>query len=178
MRFFNIVPVLMMVFLLGACTTNGENQGTVDAQGTQSEQKIPITGMDGIETFVSDTGTGPQPGTQQDLVVNVGDRVFFDYDQYELLPESRLVLEKQAEWLKTHPGLIITVQGHCDERGTREYNLALGEKRATSVRNYLLALGVAADRVQTVSFGKERPAALGSHPNAWSQNRRAVTVVN
>lgn len=120
---------------------------------------------------------GPQPGTQQDLVVNVGDRVFFDYDQSDLRPDARATVERQAQWLRTYPGVQVTVQGHADERGTREYNLALGERRATAVRNYLVALGIEAGRIDTISYGKERPAVLGSNEESWAQNRRGVLVV-
>ena len=118
-----------------------------------------------------------KPGTQEDLVVNVGDRVFFDLDKSDLKTEARATLDRQATWLKKYPTIKVTVEGHCDERGTREYNLALGERRATSVKNYLVADGVPADRVKTISYGKERPAVVGNNDAAWSQNRRGVTVV-
>jgi peptidoglycan-associated lipoprotein len=118
------------------------------------------------------------PGTQQDLVVNVGDRVFFGYDQFDLTPEGQSTLNMQAEWMKRFPNVNVTIEGHCDERGTREYNLALGDKRASAVKNYMMALGVPADRINTISYGKERPAVMGSNPSAWAQNRRGVTVVN
>ena len=121
--------------------------------------------------------TGPVPGSQQDLVVNVGDRVFFDLDKSDLKPEARRTLERQAAWLKQYGNVAVTIEGHCDERGTREYNLALGERRANSAKNYLINSGIAAARVTTISYGKERPVALGSNEAAWSQNRRAVTVV-
>jgi peptidoglycan-associated lipoprotein len=122
--------------------------------------------------------TGPVPGSQQDLVVNVGDRVFFDLDKSDLKPEARRTLERQAAWLKQYGNAAVTIEGHADERGTREYNLALGDRRAKAASNYLVSLGIAANRVRTISYGKERPAVLGSNEAAWSQNRRAVTVVN
>src|SRR5690606_31008944 len=118
-----------------------------------------------------------QPGTQQDLVVNIGDRVFFAYDQYDLSSEARGTVERQAQWLKQYSNVSIIVEGHCDERGTREYNLALGEKRANAVRNYLIANGVEPSRVQTISYGKERPAVMGADESSWAQNRRGVVVV-
>ena len=118
------------------------------------------------------------PGTQEDLVVNVGDRVFFDFDKYNLGADARRTLEKQAAWLKANAGISVTVEGHADERGTREYNIALGERRANAVKDYLVALGVSPNRVKTISYGKERPVALGSNEAAWQQNRRGVTVVN
>lgn len=117
------------------------------------------------------------PGSQQDLVVNVGDRVFYDFDKYSLKPEARKSLERQAEWLKKFPNIRVLVAGNCDERGTREYNLALGERRANSAKTYLASLGVAADRIRTISYGKERPTALGSNEAAWAQNRNAITSV-
>ncbi len=122
--------------------------------------------------------TGPVPGSQQDLVVNVGDRVFFDLDKSDLKPEARRTLERQAAWLKQYGNVAVTIEGHCDERGTREYNLALGDRRAKAASNYLVSLGIPASRIKTISYGKERPAVLGSNEAAWSQNRRGVTVVN
>ena len=122
--------------------------------------------------------TGPVPGSQQDLVVNVGDRVFYDFDKSDLKPEARRTLERQAAWLKQYGSAAVTLEGHCDERGTREYNLALGDRRANAARDYLVSLGIPAARIKTISYGKERPAVLGSNEAAWSQNRRSVTVVN
>ncbi|CAA7618197.1 Outer membrane protein [Candidatus Terasakiella magnetica] len=127
------------------------------------------------------SGPGPvgiQKGSKEDFVANVGDRVFFDFDKSSLRADAKASLDKQAAWLKAYPNYALTVEGHADERGTRDYNLALGEKRANSVKEYLVAAGVAATRVKTVSFGKERPVALGSNEAAWSQNRRGVTVLN
>jgi peptidoglycan-associated lipoprotein len=118
------------------------------------------------------------PGSQEDLVRNVGDRVFFGYDRSDVTGEARATLDAQAAWLKRYPNVSLTVEGHADERGTREYNLALGERRATAARNYLVAQGIDASRLRTVSYGKERPAVLGSNEAAWAQNRRAVSVVN
>ncbi|GAK46557.1 peptidoglycan-associated lipoprotein [Tepidicaulis marinus] len=121
---------------------------------------------------------GATPGTQQDLVVNVGDRVFFDLDRSDIKPEARQTLQRQAAWLKQYPALTVTIEGHADERGTREYNLALGGRRANAVKDYLVAQGVDPARVRTISYGKERPVALCSDESCWSQNRRGVTVVN
>ena len=118
------------------------------------------------------------PGSQQDLAATAGDRVFFDYDQTDIKPEGQQTLQKQAEWLRRYPNIAVTIEGHCDERGTREYNLALGERRATAVKNVLAALGIPANRVSTISYGKERPAVVGSNDQAWAQNRRGVTIVN
>ena len=118
------------------------------------------------------------PGTLEDFVLNVGDTVYFNYDKSVLGAEAERTLERQAEWLNLFPGASVTVQGHADERGTREYNLALGDRRATSVKNFLAALGVPSSRISIISYGKERPAALGHNEAAWAQNRRGVTLIN
>jgi peptidoglycan-associated lipoprotein len=119
------------------------------------------------------------PGSQEDFLATVGqygDRIFFDTDRFNVDTEDQATLQRQAQWLARYPNTRITIEGHADERGTRDYNLALGERRANSAKNYLVSIGVPADRIQTVSYGKERPAALGSDEQAWAQNRRAVTV--
>src|SRR5881409_2310354 len=118
------------------------------------------------------------PGSQQDFVVNVGDRVFFESDSSELTQQSIGTLEKQAQWLRTYPQYSFIVEGHADERGTREYNIALGARRAQAVREYLVSRGVQANRMRTISYGKERPVAVCNDISCWSQNRRAVTVLN
>ena len=119
------------------------------------------------------------PGSQQDFVVNVGDRVFFETDSTDLTPQSRATLDKQAQWLNNYSQYQqFTIEGHADERGTREYNLALGARRAQAVRDYLISRGVAANRMHTISYGKERPVALCDDISCWSQNRRAVTNLN
>jgi peptidoglycan-associated lipoprotein len=118
------------------------------------------------------------PGSQQDFVVNVGDRVFFDTDSSELSDQARATLDKQAQWLTNYNRYAFTIEGHADERGTREYNIALGARRAETVRQYLVSRGVAAQRMRTISYGKERPVALCNDISCWSQNRRAVTVLD
>jgi peptidoglycan-associated lipoprotein len=124
-------------------------------------------------------GKGPiTPGTQRDFSVNVGDLVYFSSDSTDLTPEAQTILQKQSQWLRQYPQFTITIEGHADERGTREYNIALGARRATSVRNYLAQNGVAANRVRTISYGKERPVAVCNDISCWSQNRRAQTVLN
>jgi peptidoglycan-associated lipoprotein len=117
------------------------------------------------------------PGSQQDFVVNVGDRVFFESDSTELSMQSRSTLDKQAQWLQQYANYTFTIEGHADERGTREYNIALGARRAQAVRDYLAAQGIQTGRMRTVSFGKERPVAVCNDISCWSQNRRAVTVL-
>jgi peptidoglycan-associated lipoprotein len=118
-----------------------------------------------------------RPGSQEDLVANVGDRVLFDTDRSSIRADQRPVLERQARWMGQYPQVQVMVEGHADERGTREYNLALGQRRANAARDVLVAGGVAGTRIQTISYGKDRPEALGSNEQAWAQNRRAVTVV-
>jgi peptidoglycan-associated lipoprotein len=117
------------------------------------------------------------PGSQQDFVVNVGDRVFFETDQTELTNQARQTLDKQAQWLQQYGNYTFTIEGHADERGTREYNIALGARRAQNVRDYLASRGIQPGRMRTVSYGKERPVAVCNDISCWSQNRRAVTVL-
>ena len=118
------------------------------------------------------------PGSNADFVRSVqSNTINFGLDQYDIDPTARAILDSQVEWLARYPNVRITVEGHCDERGTREYNLALGDRRANAAKNYLVARGVDAGRIRTISYGKERPVALGSDEGSWAQNRRAVTVV-
>ncbi len=122
--------------------------------------------------------TSASPGSPQDFVVNVGDRVFFDTDSSELSASARATLDKQAAWLNQNRRYTFIIEGHADERGTREYNIALGARRAATTRDYLIARGVAGNRMRTISYGKERPVATCNDISCWSQNRRAVTVLN
>ncbi len=117
------------------------------------------------------------PGSAEDLRVNVGDTVHFDYDKYEVLEADRAVLQRQAAWLGKYPSVRVTIEGHCDERGTREYNLALGARRANAVKEYLVSLGVSSGRVETISYGKERPMCTESNESCYAQNRRGVTTI-
>ena len=130
------------------------------------------------QTDQSALANGATPGSQQDFVVNVGDRVFFDTDSSELSDQARATLDKQAQWLAQYNRYSFTIEGHADERGTREYNIALGARRAETVRQYLVSRGVSAQRMRTISYGKERPVALCNDISCWSQNRRAVTVLD
>jgi len=118
------------------------------------------------------------PGSQQDLAASAGDRIFFAFDRSDITAEARQILARQADWLRRYPNVTVTIEGHCDERGTREYNLALGERRAQAAKNVLVASGIPASRISTISYGKERPAVVGSAEESYAQNRRAVTVVN
>ncbi|MBV9332083.1 MAG: peptidoglycan-associated lipoprotein Pal [Alphaproteobacteria bacterium] len=117
------------------------------------------------------------PGSAEDFRVNVGDTVHFDFDKYDVMENDKAILQRQAEWLGKYQAVRVTVEGHCDERGTREYNLALGARRANAVKEYLVSLGVAAARVDTVSYGKERPVCSESNEDCWAQNRRGVTTI-
>ena len=168
--------LLMVVFataLLAACGSDEESRpssaATTGTTGTTSSSQPSVT---------SQSVAGPTAGSQEDLLVNVGDRVFFGYDRSDLTPQAQQTIEALAAWLGQYPQVTVTVEGHADERGTRDYNLALGERRATAVRDYLIALGTNANRLSTISYGKERPAVLGSNEDAWAQNRRGVFVVN
>jgi peptidoglycan-associated lipoprotein len=118
------------------------------------------------------------PGSQQDLASSAGDRVFFAYDQADITPEAQQILQRQSDWLRRYSNVSVTIEGHCDERGTREYNLALGERRAQAVKNVLVALGIPAARISTISYGKERPEIPHSDDQSYAQNRRGVTTVN
>ena len=122
---------------------------------------------------------GPVPGSQADFQATLMGRdvIYFDTDKYNIDSEDQQALSQQARYLQQFPNVRVTIEGHCDERGTRDYNLALGERRANAAKNYLASLGISPDRISTVSYGKERPAALGSTEEAWAKNRRAVTVV-
>jgi peptidoglycan-associated lipoprotein len=153
-----LIGAFAALALLGACQSTDENAA---ASGAGSAA----------------TAAGPRPGSQEDLVANVGDRVFFDFDRSNIRADQRPVLDRQAGWLGRYPQVQVTVEGHTDERGTREYNLALGQRRANAARDVLVAGGVAPARISTISYGKDRPASLGSNEEAWAQNRRAVTVV-
>ncbi len=155
--FKKVMCLMAALVLVSACDSTGSGAGDSMANGGKTG---PVT-----------------PGTGPDLITNVGDRVFFDFNKSDLKPEARATLDRQAAWLKKYGAVNVTIEGHCDERGTREYNLALGERRATAVKNYLVADGISAARVKTISYGKERPAVLGSNEAAWAQNRRGVTVV-
>lgn len=141
--------------------------------GCRTQQQVPNT--------AADLGLGASaatPGSQQEFTVTVGDRIFFDTDSSVVRADAQATLTRQAQWLQKYPNFSITVEGHADERGTREYNLALGARRAAATRDYLISQGVAANRIKTISYGKERPVAVCDDISCWSQNRRAVTVLN
>jgi len=165
--------LFVAVFALAAC----ESDMTGDKTATSGDQAGRAGA--GVSTLGGTVGRpgAPRPGSREEFQVSVGDRVYFDTDRYDLRPDARTTLEKQAQWLKQYGNVRIQVEGHADERGTREYNLALGDRRAAAVKNYLVALGIPAGRVTTISYGKERPVDPRSSEDAWAQNRRGVTVI-
>src|SRR5438045_9725134 len=163
-----IIGILGGLMLLAACSSAPET-----APGGPGGPGGPGVGGPG--------GIGSRnalPGSQQDLEASAGDRVFFAFDRSDITPESQQILERQADWLRRYPNVTVTIEGHCDERGTREYNLALGGRRAQAVKKVLAAAGVPGSRISTISYGKERPEIPHSDDTSYAQNRRGVTTVN
>ena len=179
MRFSYVICALAGL-ALAACESDPEVNSSASGDGSSSGVAASQSGTGGPVTsgVISQPVTAQAPGSAEDFVVNVGDRVLFGLNRFDLSPDARTTVENQVTWLKRFPGVTITVEGHTDERGTREYNLALGERRANSVRDYMIALGVDPNRVKTISYGKERPVDPASNEEAWSRNRRGVTVVD
>ncbi len=162
--FKKLLMLIVAGFFLASCAATKTDQGgEVDSASSSAS---------------SSSGGEITAGTQEDLIVNVGDRVFFEFDSSELTVDAQATLDAQAAWLMQYPDTNITVEGHADERGTREYNLALGDKRAFSVYSYLAQAGIDTNRMEYVSWGKERPEVIGSDETAYSQNRRGVTLVS
>ena len=163
-----LISIIAATFILAACSGDDKESSVSDGSGSSTR-----------DTNVSSQPIGgPAPGSQADLLANYGDRVFFDYDRYDLKPQARATIERWAEFLSLYGNMTITIQGHADERGTRDYNLALGNRRANATMEYLAALGVSGNRIDTVSFGKERPAVPGSSDAAYAQNRRGVVCID
>ena len=170
-----LLAIALLTVSVAACSSTDD--AATDGAVTVGE-RTDSGALDGTGVYGGGAVDGSVvPGSQQDLATNVGDRVFFAYDSSDLAPEARDTLNRQVEWLNRYPNLAITVEGHSDERGTREYNIALGDRRATAVKNYLVSMGVPSSRVNTISYGKERPAVVGSDASSWAQNRRGVTTV-
>jgi peptidoglycan-associated lipoprotein len=168
-----VLGVCVGLSLLAACSSSDE---TPPLGGDAAAGAAGAGGNRGISS--SDLPGQPVPGSQEDLEIGVGDRVLFDYDSSVLNPVATQTLDRQAAWLRQYTDVMVTIEGHADERGTREYNLALGDRRANAVKNYLVALGISGDRVLTISYGEERPEDPAHDDAAWAQNRRAVTVVS
>lgn len=163
MKITHLIAALTAVLALSACESTPNAGNNTDGSGNAVS-----TGYDSSSPYASSMG---------ELAPGVGDRVFFDTDSSALDGVAQSTLAAQAAWLNQNADVNITVEGHCDERGTREYNIALGERRAYSAKKYLVSQGVSPNRISTVSYGKERPAVVGSTSDAWAQNRRSVTVV-
>jgi len=163
---------------VAACTPRPAPQGAVDnsAGGGQTNNPQYDNGARGNGVEGGALGSSA-PGSAQDFSINVGDRIYFDLDSSEVRPEARPRLDAQAAWLTRYPQVTVRIEGNADERGTREYNIALGARRAEAVRSYLISRGVPAGRIDTISFGKERPIAQGSNEDAWARNRNAHTAI-
>jgi peptidoglycan-associated lipoprotein len=157
MQTIKAIAAIAALMIIAGCSSNNNNSGTGNEPPSAS--------------------TSVAPGSIGDFRQNVGDRVYFDTDMSSFREDGRATLAKQAEWLKKYPNYPITIEGKCDERGTREYNLALGERRANAARQYLVAQGIPASRIKTVSYGKERPEAVGSDEGSWARNRVAITAL-
>jgi len=158
---FKTLSLVAALLLVAGCAQKGAETGTAGGTGGAAGANAGQTSAQQL----------------QQQLASVGDRIYFAFDKSDITPESRQVLSKQADLLKQNPSVTVTIEGHCDERGTREYNLGLGERRANATKQALVALGIAANRINTISYGKERPAVLGHNEQAWAQNRRAVTVI-
>ena len=167
--------LIAAIGLLAACETAPKDAG--DAAGASGASSTSSTSSTSDTSASGSASASAAAATPAEELASIGDRVFFDYDSSALSAEAKATLSAQAAFLAGNPAVTITVEGHCDERGTREYNLALGERRATAARDYLVAQGVNAARIKTISYGKERPSFIGSNPYAYSKNRRAVSVI-
>jgi len=171
-----IALVALLTASIGACANRPKPDtggGATPPGGTTEQPYTPPPGG-GVTTQPVPSTT---PGSEQDFVVNVGDRVYFDLDQHDLRDDARPSLDAQAQWLARYPAVRVRIEGNADERGTREYNFALGARRAEAVRNYLVSRGVSPSRIETISYGKERPIDTGSNEEAWARNRNAHTAI-
>ena len=172
-----LLVLIAAIGLLAACeTAPKDSANAAGASGASSSSSSSDTSTSASSSSSSSSSSAAAASPAEELA-SIGDRVFFDYDSSALSAEAKATLSAQAAFLAGNPAVTITVEGHCDERGTREYNLALGERRATAARDYLVAQGVNAARIKTISYGKERPSFIGSNPYAYSKNRRVVSVI-
>jgi peptidoglycan-associated lipoprotein len=175
---FTLPLVVVLAMTISACATKKKDLPPSPPMAMKPVETVTPPPMNNSVPPPAKVENSMVPGSAADFAAQSGsDRVLFQFDSYELDEDARTVLGKQAEWLARYPSIRVTVEGHADERGTREYNLALGDRRATAAKNFLAAQGVDAGRMTTISYGKERPAAEGSDEASWAQNRRAVTVV-
>ena len=190
--FQRLIALFAAAFFLAACETASQ----IDTASTSDSSASSASGSASASASSSDSGSSAASSSSSDSsasaadtaaakkakaqseLADVGSTVYFDFDSSALSSASEAILSRQAAFLKANPSLTVVIEGHADERGTREYNLALGERRASAARDYLLAQGINAARVRTVSYGKERPAVVGSNKTAWAKNRRAATVIN
>ena len=166
------IAMLGVVLLLASCETASQKAVSGSASSTGASKAVKKAAKSKGSIFTKGVETPAQK------LISVGDRVLFDYDSAELSNDAKLILDKQSRFLRANTDLTFTVEGHCDERGTREYNLALGDQRATAVRDYLVIEGISPERLRVISYGKEKPAVVGSNDMAWSKNRRAVTTID
>ncbi|MDB3916630.1 peptidoglycan-associated lipoprotein Pal [Alphaproteobacteria bacterium] len=170
-----IFAMLVTLALLSACETASQKVVSGSAATSSSTGSASTSGSSSVDKKQSLFAQAKQ--TAADKLIAVGDRVLFDYDSAELDSSAKILLDSQSRFLRVNSDLNFIIEGHCDERGTREYNLALGEQRATAVRDYLVIQGIDPDRIKVISYGKEKPAVVGSNSMAWSKNRRAVTII-
>tara|TARA_B100000686_G_C16373802_1_gene753907 strand:- start:111 stop:659 length:549 start_codon:yes stop_codon:yes gene_type:complete len=178
----NLLFVMPLLLLLASCETASQKAAVSGSSSSGASKTESVTkakkSTSGSSSSSSSSLFAKAKETAAEKLVAVGDRVLFDYDSSELSNDAKLTLDKQSRFLRANSELTFTIEGHCDERGTREYNLALGEQRATAVRDYLVIEGIDADRLRVISYGKEKPAVIGSNDMAWSKNRRAVTTID
>ena len=161
-----------------ASSSTSDGSATSSSSGSSSSGSSDSSASSGSSSTATGSSSYSYDTDPKTALIKVGDRVLFGYDSSELDDDDRAILNNQSKFLNQNPSLKVTIQGHCDERGTREYNLALGEKRASSVKDYLISLGINSERISVVSYGKERPQVLGSNKAAWSMNRRSVTTID
>ena len=176
MYFIKFFVIGSISLLLASCET--ASQKAVSGAASSASSGSSASKSDSVKKSKGSSLFAKGKESAADKLISVGDRVLFDYDSAELSNDSKLILDKQSRFLRANTDLTFTIEGHCDERGTREYNLALGEQRATAVRDYLVIEGISPDRLRVISYGKEKPAVVGSNDMAFAKNRRAVTTID
>lgn len=184
-KYLYLTLLALIPLLVSACSSTnkdlGDSDGMTIGQSEDVTHGVPQAPMSedgyGVASSVAGVESSAVPGSQEDLNVQAGDIVYFETDRYDLDARALSIVEAQARWMNSYPNIYVTIEGHADERGTREYNLALGERRANSVKNYLIAMGVDPRRINVISYGKEQPVVVGADGQSWAQNRRARTRV-